>query len=87
MQGDLYATWLAREFKYRSILNYLSGLNNLLREHNSPVLDYNNYILSSTLKGIRRVKGDVMKQALPILPCMLLSVFSLLILNPALLSW
>ena len=86
-QCVLYATWLARKFKYRLILNYLSALNNFLKEHNSPFLDYKDYILSSTLKGICHVKGDVLKQALPMLPCMLLSVFSLLTLNPGHLSW
>ena len=39
LQAALYAIWLAHDFKYRSMFNYLSALNNFLKEH-SPPLDY-----------------------------------------------
>ena len=86
-QAALYSTWLARDLKYRSILNYLSALNVFLKEYGETPLDYKNYILASTLKGIRRAKGDAPRQALPILPGMIIRIFSLLTLNPGHVAW
>ena len=77
-QVTLYATWLARTLSYSSILNYLSGLNYFFKVHDLPTIDYNNCILSATLKGICRVKGDCPKQAMPLLPNLLLNLFSFL---------
>ncbi len=75
-QVALYATWLARSMKYTSIINYLSGLNYYLRLNNSPSINYKEFVLHSTLTGIRRVKGDAPRQAVPILPAMLRRMFS-----------
>ena len=77
-QVALYATWLARSLKYHSILNYLSGLNFYFKSHDLPTIDYDNFVLSATLKGIRRVKGDNVKQAFPLLPHQLLKMFAFL---------
>ena len=86
-QAALYASWLARTLKYGSITNYLSGLNNFLCMNGSPELDYSNYVLTSTLRGIRRKLGDAPKQAAPVLPSMLLGMFSFLTVNPGHVSW
>ena len=53
----LYATWLARSLSYRSILNYLSGLNYFLKQNGSAGIAYEDYIVAATLKGIKRGKG------------------------------
>lgn len=74
-QTALYATWLARTLKYTSIINYLSGLNYFLRQNGSPVIDYKDFIIQTTLKGIKRDKGDMPRQAEPILPSMLRRMF------------
>ena len=86
-QAALYATWLARTLKYGSITNYLSGLNNFLRMSGSQELNYSNYALASTLRGIRRQLGDAPKQAAPILPAMLLGMFRFLTVNAGHISW
>ena len=71
----LYATWLARSLSYRSILNYLSGLNYFLKQNGSAGIAYEDYIVAATLKGIKRGKGDVPRRAPPILPPMMLRIF------------
>ena len=86
-QVALYATWLARTLKYSSVLNYLSGLNNFLRQNGSPAIDYTNFEVASTLKGIKRERGVAPRQALPILPSMLIRMFSHLSNNPGHNAW
>ena len=51
-----------------SIQNYLSSLNYFLKQRE---IDYDSYIIKTTLKGIRRVKGDTLRRARPLLPSML----------------
>ena len=86
-QVALYATWLARTLKYSSILNYLSGLNNFLRQQGATPIDYGDFEIASTLRGIRRDRACPPKQALPMLPGMLLRVFELLSTNPGHVAW
>ena len=68
LQVALYATWLARIFKYSSITNYLSGLCFFLRQNGFAGIDYSGFILSLTLKGIKRKLGNTPTQAIPLLP-------------------
>lgn len=75
-QVALYATWLARNLKYTSIINYLSGLNYFLRQNDSQPIDYKDFVIQTTLKGIKRIKGDSPHQAAPILPSMLRAMFT-----------
>ena len=75
-QAALYAVWLARTLKYTSVLNYLSGLNFFLRSEGSEPIDYKNFEMASTLKGIRRELGCHPKQATPLLPNMLRQIFA-----------
>lgn len=86
-QAALYATWLARDLKYSSVLNYLSGLNYFLKQNSSSTLDYTSYELSSTLRGIKRLRGAAPRQAAPLLPGHLLHMFSYLTHNSGHNSW
>ena len=57
-QVALYATWLARNLKFSSIKNYLSGLNHFIRQNGFPPIDYSDFVLESTLRGIKRELGN-----------------------------
>lgn len=83
----LYATWLARDLSYSSILNYLSGLNFYLKQNGSPTIAYSDYYVAATLKGIKRAKGDAPKRAPPLLPGMLYKIFAGLTLNSGHTAW
>lgn len=86
-QVALYATWLARSLRYSSVLNYLSGLNNFLKQHGATPISYVDYEIASTLRGIRRDRATAPKQALPLLPGMLIRMFSSLSSNPGHTAW
>ena len=86
-QVALYATWLAKSMKFSSIKNYLSGLNYFIRQNGFPPIDYSDFVLESTLRGIKRELGDSPKQAIPVLPTMLRSIFSYLTHNPGHNAW
>ena len=77
----LYATWLARDLTYWSVVNYLSGLNHFLKLSGVQGINYGDYKVQATLKGIRRQKVDTPRQAPPLLPTMLLRMFAFLTLN------
>ena len=83
----LYAAWLARTLTYRSVVNYLSGLNYFLRKSGLKGIQYDDYVVSATLKGIRREKGDAPRRAPPILPYMLLRMFGGLTGNQGHVAW
>ena len=83
----LYATWLARTMKYGSIQNYLSGLNNFLKQNGERAINYESYVLATTMKGIRRVKGDAPRRARSILPSMLKRMFGCLGNSPGHNAW
>lgn len=87
VQTALYASWLAISMKYSSVLNYLSALSAYLQSLGFDPIDYKSYHLSSTLKGIRRSLGDVKRQALPILPSMLLKMFDHITMSKGHISW
>ena len=86
-QVALYATWLARTLRYSSVLNYLSGLNFFLKQNEAPTIRYTDFIVASTLKGIRRDRGCPPKQATPLLPGMLMNMFAFLSTNPGHNAW
>ena len=54
----LYATWLARNLSYRSVINYLSSINFFLKQNHMPAIAYGDYYVSATLRGIKRGKAD-----------------------------
>lgn len=86
-QVALYATWLARTLKYSSVLNYLSGLNHFLRQNGATPIPYTDYEIATTLRGIRRERACPPRQALPILPDMLVRMFALLSSNQGHVAW
>ena len=83
----LYATWLARDMTYRSVINYLSGLSNFLRQQGGRGIEYGNYSVAATIKGIRRDKGDAPRRAPPLLPVMLIKIFGGLTTNMGHNAW
>ena len=77
-QVCLYMSFLARRLCYSSIRNYLSALNNHLKDLGCEPIDYKDHMVRKCMAGIRRVKGDVVKQAFPLLPTNLVLMFSFL---------
>ena len=74
-QVDLYISWLAKQMKYSSITNYLSGLNYFLKSNGATPIDYQDFRVRSVLGGAKRTLGMAVHQALPLLPKHLLRIF------------
>ena len=70
-QVCLYVAYMARKLQYVSIINYLSGLNDFLKQNSQKPIDYEDYNVKCCVKGTRRTLGDASKQAAPLLPAML----------------
>ena len=64
----MYMSYLARRMCYSSIRQYLSGLNNHLKDVGCSSLDYKNHRVCKCLAGIRRTLQDAPKQAPPLAP-------------------
>ena len=62
----LYAALLAHSLQFSSINNYLGIIALLHKEFNLSDPLSNNWVLKSLLSGIKRVKGNTIKQKLPI---------------------
>ena len=62
----LYAAFLARSLQFCSINNYLGIIALLHKEFNLPNQLSDNWVLKSLLAGIKRVKGNTLKQKRPI---------------------
>ena len=77
-QVCLYMCFLARRLCYSSIRNYLSALNNHLKDLGCPPIDYSDHGIKKCMAGIRRIKGDGIRQSLPILPQTLGRLFGLM---------
>ena len=78
MQVCMYMSFLARRLCYSSIRQYLSGLNNHLKELGCDPIDYKSHDVKRCMTGIRRTLGDAPRQALPLLPGHLLAMFALM---------
>ena len=61
----LYAAFLARSLKFSSVNNYLGIIALLHKEFNLPNPLSDNWVLKSLPSGIKRVKGNTIKQKLP----------------------
>lgn len=83
----LFASWLARTMKYGSIINYLSGLNFFLKQGGFRAVQYQDFLVAATLRGIRRKKGDAPRRAPPLLPAQLLQIFGGLTLSEGHTAW
>ena len=75
-QVCLYMVYLARRLCFSSIRNYISALNNYLKDLGCTPIDYECHRVKKCMRGIRRVKGDGVKQAEPMLPGMLRRMFA-----------
>ena len=69
-----YAALLARTLKVSSIRNYLHIIGLLHKELDlkNPLAD--NWVLDTLIKGMKRAKGDAVKQKLPITVDLLFSI-------------
>lgn len=81
-QVCMYMSYLARRMCYNSIRQYLSALNNHLKDVDCPPIDYKNHRVRKCLSGIRRSLGDAPRQAPPLLPQQLLQLFAIMLLTP-----
>lgn len=79
----LYIVYLARRLSFSSIRNYISALNNHLKDLSYPPIDYEDYRLKKCMSGVKRVKGVEVKRAAPLLPKDLLKMFGKMTVAPA----
>ena len=77
----LYAAFLACTHKFSSIQNYLNIIGIIHKEFCLPNPLKENWHLSSLLTGIKRVKGNLVKQKLPITVNILLHIHEYLNLS------
>lgn len=82
-QMCMYVVYLARRLTYQSIRNYVSALSTHFKDMGLPAVDYECHQLKKCLMGIKRVKGDYVKKATPLLPIMILKIFSTLCQVPS----
>lgn len=77
-QVCMYMSYLARRLCFSSIKQYLSALNNHLKEVGARPIDYDNYKIKCCMTGIRRTLGDAPRQATPLLPGHLIRIFAIM---------
>lgn len=75
-QVALYITHLSKTLCYSSITNYLSGLNFMLKSEGQDPIDFTNFKVRSVLGGAKRTLGANPRQAAPLLPAHLRTMFS-----------
>lgn len=63
----LYIAFMARRFKYVTILNYVSAVRTLDKLHWFPSPPPEDFLVKSTLQGTRRLLGDTCFSSDPIL--------------------
>ena len=80
-QVCLYMSFLARRLCFNSIKQYLSALNNHLKDVGASPIPYGDHGIKKCMAGIRRVLGDSTKQAPPLLPAQLLRLFTYMYLT------
>ena len=71
-----YAAYLAGKLKYSSIRQYMNIIRLLHCEWGLPNPCLNNYLLNSTLRGIRRHLGDTVVRKAPVTPRLLRHILS-----------
>ena len=81
-QVCMYMSYLARRLSYSSVRQYLSGLNNHLKEMGCEPIAYNGYKVKCCMTGIRRTLGDAPRQASPLLPGHLRRIFAIMLGTP-----
>ena len=81
-QVCLYVTHMMKTLKYISIVNYLSGLNDYLKQNRQAPIDYNDYNVYRCTQGAKRILGDKAEQAEPLLPGQIADIFDILTESP-----
>lgn len=74
----LYIAFMARRFKYVSILNYVSAVRTLHKVYGVPPPPPDDFLVRSTLMGTRRLLGDTCFSSDPLLPKQLYRMYPLL---------
>lgn len=74
----LYIAYMARSFKYVSIVNYISALRSLHKCYSVEPVSSDNFLVSSTLTGAKRLLGDGQFSSDPLLPRHLYAIYSVL---------
>ena len=69
-----YVAYLSQRLKYASLRQYLGVIAHLHKQHSLPNPLADNYFLSLTLRGVRRVKGDAVVRKEPITPLLMFKV-------------
>ena len=72
----MFIRWMAINLKYHSILQYLSALNDFLKRSGATPIDYKDYNIHKAIDGCKRDLGAFVRQAKPLLPKNLLSMFN-----------
>lgn len=73
-----YIAYMARSFKYVSIINYVSAVRGFQKWHGVTPVPPDNFMVSSTLVGVRRLLGDTAFSSDPLLPPQLLRMYATL---------
>ena len=81
-QVALYITHLSRTLKYSSVRGYVSALSIFLELVGGRGVDYKNHLVSTAFQGARRVLGQKVKQAAPLLPSHIVKLGEMLTEGP-----
>lgn len=74
----LYIAYMVRSFKYVTIINYVSALRSLHKCYSITPVSSDNFLVSSTLTGAKRLLGDGQFSSDPLLPPQLYSIYKVL---------
>lgn len=74
----LYIAYMVRSFRYVSIVNYVSALRMLHKCYLFTPVSNDNFLVTSTLLGAKRLLGDEQFSSDPLLPCHLHTMYKTL---------
>lgn len=72
---SLYIAFMVQSFKYVSIVNYVSAVRGFHKWHGKIPVPPDNFLVSSTLIGARRLLGDSCFSSDPLLPKQLIMIY------------
>lgn len=79
----LYIAFMARSFRYVSIINYISAVRGLQKWHGITPVPVDNFLVKATLIGARRLLGDTSFSSDPLLPTQLHRIHATLDMDSA----
>lgn len=77
----LYIAFMARSFRYVSIINYISAVRGLQKWDGITPVPVDNFLVKATLIGARRLLGDTSFSSDPLLPSQLHRIHAILDMN------